>query len=326
MNPQSDKSIVSILGLTQVIAFFVVSFSVPTIFNSYHRYLELFSHFRFQYFVFSLLCTVLFLIYKNYKSAALMALVFSLNSIYVLPWYVNLEEGRGDNAVSSLKIIHSNVNTANESYKKVIALIKEENPDIVLLQEASALWVNQLASIEKTYPYKKANPRADNFGIAIFSKYPFESIEEIYSGVVDIPSLKVDLMLGGQKITLISTHPVPPISADFYHFRNAQLKQIAAIVKTIQNPVILIGDLNVSMWSSDYDELEKTTALVNARKGFGILPTWPTMLPIAMIPIDHCLLSSEFKVDNIKLGKDIDSDHLPLVLTLSLNLIRKRDF
>lgn len=35
-------------------------------------------------------------------------------------------------------------------------------------------------------------------------------------------------------------------------------------------------------------------------------------------PIDHCLVSSEFTVKNIKTGNDIGSDHLPLIIELSL--------
>ena len=79
-----------------------------------------------------------------------------------------------------------------------------------------------------------------------------------------------------------------------------------------------IGDLNVTMWSTDYEVLERGTGLRNARKGFGILATWSTNLPFMMIPIDHCLLSSEFKVDSINTAQDIGSDHLPIVVTLRL--------
>jgi endonuclease/exonuclease/phosphatase (EEP) superfamily protein YafD len=318
MNAKLNKKKLLILGLTQITAFFVFTFSLLTIFDDRHRYLELFSHFRAQYFSLSLFCTVLFLIYRNYKFAFTMALVVILNAVYLIPWYVSVNDKTEDKYAVQLKILHSNVYTANSHYQKLIALIEQENPDIVVVQETSSIWINQLAALKSIYPYKKAIPRNDDFGITIFSKYPFDEIQEIYWGTSHLPSLKANFTISGQNFTLISSHPLPPISDEFYISRNLQLNDIAKAAKDISNPLILIGDFNVTMWSADYEVLENGTGLRNARKGFGILATWPTDLPFMMIPIDHCLLSSEFKVDSIYTGQAIGSDHLPLVVTLSL--------
>ena len=72
------------------------------------------------------------------------------------------------------------------------------------------------------------------------------------------------------------------------------------------------------MWSPYYSELVRESGLVDARKGFGVLPTWPAPLKLSlmMIPIDHCLVSSELQVAQIKTGPDIESDHLPLIVDL----------
>jgi endonuclease/exonuclease/phosphatase (EEP) superfamily protein YafD len=103
-----------------------------------------------------------------------------------------------------------------------------------------------------------------------------------------------------------------------YDARNTQLASIAELVNDVRGARVLIGDLNTAMWGEHYRQLVDSTGLRNVREGFGTLPTWPTFMPFAMIPIDHCLVSKELLAGDVRLGADIGSDHRPLVLTLQL--------
>ncbi|WP_333196742.1 hypothetical protein [Microcoleus sp. S28C3] len=60
----------------------------------------------------------------------------------------------------------------------------------------------------------------------------------------------------------------------------------------------------------------KTGNLRNARSGFGILPTWPTFMPLAYIPIDRFLVRQEIDVLKINTDRYVGSDHLPLITDL----------
>jgi endonuclease/exonuclease/phosphatase (EEP) superfamily protein YafD len=80
--------------------------------------------------------------------------------------------------------------------------------------------------------------------------------------------------------------------------------------------VIIAGDLNLSPWSPYYARLVRETGLADIRKGFGLLPTWPTHLRPMMIPIDHCLVSPDISVSRVRTGEHIGSDHLPLIVDL----------
>jgi hypothetical protein len=86
-------------------------------------------------------------------------------------------------------------------------------------------------------------------------------------------------------LTILATHPLPPIGATYYSLRNDQFDALASAVNASNGP----------------------------------LPSWPSLLPFAMIPIDHCLVSGEFTVIDIKIGPDVGSDHLPLIVELGLH-------
>jgi len=318
MNAKNTQKIISIVGLMQIVALLTSILSITTAFSDGHRIVELFSHFKIQYFALSLFCTILFLMFRHYKTALAMALIAGLNSIYILPWYFETEKDRNTAYTVQLKILHSNVLASNTQYQKLIDLVIKESPDLLILQEVSPTWISNLLPLDNIYSYKHAIPRNDNFGIAIYSKYPFNKITEENWGPTRIPSLNISLAISGQTISLISTHPLPPINNDFFTSRNKQLNDIARIASNIKTPLILIGDLNITMWSKNYVDFEMASGLSNARKGFGLIPTWPTpMLPF-MIPIDHCLVSPEFEVQSLKAGPDIGSDHLPLIVKMGL--------
>lgn len=80
--------------------------------------------------------------------------------------------------------------------------------------------------------------------------------------------------------------------------------------------VIIAGDLNTTMWSPYYKRLARDSGLANARKGFGILATWPSFYPFLRIPIDHYLVSPEVRVVDLRMGPKFGSDHRPLVADL----------
>ena len=96
------------------------------------------------------------------------------------------------------------------------------------------------------------------------------------------------------------------------------ITSVAVLARQVEHPVMLIGDFNTTMWTRPYRTLEANTGLRNTRKGFGVLPTWSTFMPFAMIAIDHAFVSDDIGVVETRTGPRIGSDHLPLILTVAL--------
>jgi endonuclease/exonuclease/phosphatase (EEP) superfamily protein YafD len=312
------KRPISLLDLLQVIACCTALLSLLTAVDDLHRLIALFAHFKLLYFVAAILCVVIFLSLRHFKTAGGMFFIALLNSYYLAPWYLAAPRPELGFEGKQFKIIHANVNTANRQYQKVIELINAQEADVFVAQEVNGQWLKMLKPLEIRLPYKIVEPRSDNFGIALYSKYPLNNAQIIYLGRAKVPSISVQLAHAHKPLTIVATHPLPPISAEYFAKRNDQLGRVATYLSTLKTPIILIGDLNITMWTGAYRRLVNDTGLINARQGFGLLPSWPALLPFALIPIDHCLLSKGIEVVDISTGPDVGSDHLPLIVELAL--------
>ena len=98
----------------------------------------------------------------------------------------------------------------------------------------------------------------------------------------------------------------------------------ADCLRNLPGPKICVGDLNITPWSPYYRSFVEQTKLLNVREGFGLLPSWPTFVFFKwlMIPLDHCLVSEDIRVADVKTGEPIGSDHLPLIVELELEVER----
>jgi len=305
---------VSLRGLLEAAAGLTLLVSVAASVDVESSWWQLFTHFRLQYLGASLVFTVLFLLLRHYRAAFLALLAAGINAAYVLPWYA----GDADTGGQALTLLQANVLSTNDNHAALIALVDAEAADLVVLEEVTPAWAESIAALADDYPYRYVIPRSDNFGIALLSRAPFVSVRHLASPPLGYPTIHARIDMQGRGIDVIASHPTVPVNAVVYAARNRQLESLAALVAESEGPVVLVGDLNATPWDRHYRQLEASTTLRNARRGFGIVPTWPTFLPIAMIPIDHVLVSPEFGVRSMAAGPDIGSDHLPLIVTLAL--------
>jgi Uncharacterized protein conserved in bacteria len=292
--------------------------SVVTLFDDLHRMLELLSHFKTQYLLASLVFLILSISLRSITLCLAMVVSITINGYLIAPYFFQDNQPVKSKNVFTLKLLHSNVYTANTHHDALIALIQHEAPDIFVVQEVNETWLNQLDILTDIYPHQVKVPRSDNFGIALFSKWPFVSKQIAYWGNTNVPSIESTFNVNGHLFHLLATHPLPPINNEYFNARNNQLYAVARRAAEITAPKIVVGDLNITMWSSNYKTLTQQTGLRNSRFGFGTVPTWPTHFKPLMIPIDHILVSAHFTVKQLRAGGNIGSDHLPLIAELEL--------
>ena len=309
------RKFVSVAGLLQAAAVITIVFSVVTAMPVDHFAIQLFAHFKLQYLVISvLLCIALALLRRPVYVGGLL-LAVGLNASLVVPWYVPDSMPLGE---THLKILSANILSSNTEHQRLFDLLEAEAPDIVLLQEVSGQWLETLDPLRQGYPYSYAEARDGNFGIALFSRVPLTSVSHIDSPPLGYPTIIATMDVEGAALHLVGTHPMIPLGEQNYLDRNEQLASITELFDGRDGFQVLVGDLNASLWDINYRSLEEATGLRNARTGFGNVPTWPTFMPFAMIPIDHVLVSDDVGVVEMRSGPRIGSDHLPLIVTIAL--------
>ncbi|MGB3775400.1 MAG: endonuclease/exonuclease/phosphatase family protein [Leeuwenhoekiella sp.] len=301
------------LGCVGLITFTII----PNVFPDFWIF-DLFAHFKLQYIFLAILLLIPVFTIRKYRGIAIGLLLISIfwNGYYIYPYYFTsnetIEKSTPDLKISSINLLSSNTN-----FRATEAYILNENPDILILIEFNNNWQKNLEKILKNYPYKNLLPRNDNFGIAVLSKVDMKmSIE--YFGKNSTPSILGNFSISNKKVSLLATHPEPPLSQKNLEIRDSQLQAIKDLYKNKQEYFVMAGDFNTSSFSNVFGRLT-AESIKDTRLGFGLLPTWPEGFFPLQTTLDHCLVSENIEVISRSTGNNLGSDHLPITVELHFN-------
>lgn len=275
--------------------------------------LDLFSHFRVQYAILLFLIAGTLLVLRRVPTASVFLGLAFVNLALLLPLYLGKVAPPAAKS-AQYRAILANVYTPNQHRELVISLIEEYEPDFFVLQEVNTKWVEDIRSLETAYPYTEKSPRPDNFGIALYSKRPLAKCDTVYIGAAMVPSICAQFELDGRQVTVLGTHTIPPARREGALLRNEHLSRIPEFLEKYQEPVIVLGDLNMTPWSHYFRKLLREAGLKDGSRGHGIAATWPTDLFPLRIPIDHFLHSPDLTVVSREKGHHIGSDHYPIMV------------
>ena len=307
------NSIIYYLFLSLCIS--AIAFSLAEYLSSWHRYFEFTTGYKLQFLLMSLCSLSYFLLTRRKLGIVLCWFCIAINLAEIIPWYMN----RPPIPVAeyqSLKAFSYNVLWSNKDYDRAIALIANEQPDIAIFQEVISGWSPALTALKSDFPYHIKSEKQE---MEVYSKFPLLDPETILYGTYR-GAIAADLLIGDRKVKFVATHAYPQLywGKGGWEIRNKQLRDLKEYARR-QQPIIIMGDLNISMWSPYYRSTIEGSGLRNARQGLGILPTHSIVAPqfaALSAPIDHCLVSSDIQVKDFRLGPAIGSDHLPIIAEL----------
>jgi endonuclease/exonuclease/phosphatase (EEP) superfamily protein YafD len=226
-------------------------------------------------------------------------------------------------ANASFKVMSYNVLYRNRNMAEMTQLIRQEQPDFLLLQEVTPAIAKALRPrLVDLYPEDKLHFAYEpNVGQAIISRYPFSSQELAYDKG---RTQKVKVVTPVGPIEVWNVHPNAPLP---WARQYRQIAGLAEDIAAVNGPLIVGGDFNTTDQSETYRLVSQYLRNAHWEAGWGFGFSFPADslrfrdVPIltSVIRIDHIFYSQHFLARSARtLAESGGSDHLPVVAELSL--------
>jgi endonuclease/exonuclease/phosphatase (EEP) superfamily protein YafD len=273
--------------------------------NPYH--LTLISAFRFQLFLGLIVLSVPpIIVFPGKRKLLFVAvpLMFSLTfASYLIP------VGGPPQGEQSVSVALANIYSGNRDLSRFREWLKANPSDVVGVLEVSEHHIQALQ--EMGFEHMVSEPRENNFGLALLSKQA-----PLRTTVLGLESPFPSILAEFDNYQVLLCHPPPPVNVELREVGDIQVEVLLNYLESSTKPVIFMGDLNATGWDLRVFPL-KERGYKDARRGFGMIPTWPTASRLLQIPIDHIFVPEKWTVNICERGPEIGSDHFPLRAVLT---------
>ncbi len=304
---------------------------------------EILSSFAVQYVLLMLPLILACFIWRNWKWAALFCTVLGING-FIISDYVLFRQAPASNRNTQqeppFRLMIQNVQVNNTAFDRLIELVNQEQPTVILLLETNENWIRALERLHGAYPWHKHDAHQGAFGISILSKQPWDSCEILKMGPHELPTVLAKWGSQESQLTLVGVHPFPPISSSKTHSRNRQLVESLRLLEAnsqqYEGTKIMAGDFNMTPWSPWFKKLlvdpyqafggfcfgdsPSATSMPfrDAAQNFHLNPTWqlfPSLL--GGVKIDQVLIHSQDEILSYRVGPNVGSDHRAVLVDIA---------
>ena len=230
---------------------------------------------------------------------------------------------------TELSIMTYNVFFRNKDPKAIEAIIRKNNPDILVLQEVTNEWKTRLEkSIGSNYPYKEIFTHQGTHGIAIYSKYKITNPLRLNNKAKLPYALLVDIDINKGRLRLINTHLASPAVAvenrdrffELYHKNYSIRKQEIITINNLSLEhqddyvaQILLGDLNTTKYEPLYRTIRNHWVDLTRLSGKGSASNFPNTKKYSpFLTLDYIFLKGNVGGIETKVIAGGSSDHLAI--------------
>lgn len=206
-----------------------------------------------------------------------------------------------------------NVLQDNRDYDRTLALIARENPDILVLMETDAAWVEAMEPALVRFLHRFEAPLSNKYGLVFASRLPVSEGRMVNLTEPATPSFHgIVQTRAGRAFRLSALHPRPPHPGQDTEERDAEIAIAAMMTRDSGMPTFTVGDFNDVGWSETSQLFRRVGRYVDPRIGRGFYATFPASLPAFRWPLDHVFFTEEFGLYSLSTGDAVGSDHLPV--------------
>jgi endonuclease/exonuclease/phosphatase (EEP) superfamily protein YafD len=225
-------------------------------------------------------------------------------------------------ANASFKVMSYNVLYRNRNMAEMAQIIRQEQPDFLLLQEVTPSIAKALIPrLIDLYPEGKPHFAYEpNVGQAIISRYPLTSLELAHDKG-RTQKVRAETPVG--PIEVWNVHPNAPLS---WARQYEQIAAMAEDIAAVNGPLIVGGDFNTTDQSETYRLVSRYLQNAHWEAGWSFGFSFPANSPrfsgvpilTSLVRIDHIFYSQHFLARSAHtLAESGGSDHFPVVADLS---------
>lgn len=197
---------------------------------------------------------------------------------------------------------------------------QDKEVDLLMLAEAQAVEVDALEEIYAAWPHG-LNSQTDvalpwmiyTTRIAVFSRTPLSASvtpADPPVGPYDRPRLHMIAQGPIGPVHVSALHPFPPILPGALPRQRLMFEETAERAPA-DGRFIVLGDLNSTVWSPQFDRLPGRRA-GDPR----FLSSFPAFTRVGGVTIDHVLIGEALRVVRYEVGPDLGSDHRPVLAVI----------
>lgn len=213
-----------------------------------------------------------------------------------------------------LSLVTANVLMTRRDAGPLLALVRADPPDVLVLPETDAWWVRAFAPLDALYPHAVREPQSNYYGMVVLSRLPLEGARVRHLVQPGVPSVHATLRLpSGAGVRLHAVHPRPPQPGQSTAPRDAELVLLGLEMRESPGPAVVAGDLNDVGWSATSRLFRAVAGVRDPRIGRGPMPTFDATLPAALRwPLDHVFATPHLDLLRLEVLPGIGSDHRPV--------------
>ncbi|MEO7319548.1 MAG: endonuclease/exonuclease/phosphatase family protein [Chthoniobacteraceae bacterium] len=256
--------------------------------------------------------------------AGLLAVAVFIEAWFIFPFTPlareTVRDERDPAPERTLRVVTANVLMENRDATALLAILRERDPDIILLAEPDAWWIEQCRPLEASHRFTVLHPQGNTYGMALYSRLELVAPEVLFRVEPGVPSIRAGVRLpSGTLSELHAVHPRPPgidppgaeerqSSAP----RDAELILVATEIAERGVPALVVGDFNDVAWSHTTRLFQRLGRLLDPRVGRGLFNTFHAQHPLMRYPLDHVFHTRHFSLAGLERLPDFGSDHFPM--------------